>query len=149
MASYLIDTSTNDYKYSEGYLEITPNTQTLLAQNLRQKLKTFTNTLYTNIDYGLDSKFLTEPTDKVEFDQHIKGLVLEEIGIQAITKFSSKIDEDHRYSCTFTAISDESELIPVEARVGYNNPFTTEGLWVSTKVNPWGVLINEEVVGET
>lgn len=149
MASYLIDPATNDYEHTDGYLLITPDTQILLAQNLRQKLKTFTDTLYTNIDYGIDSIFLTEPSDQGEFDQHVKGLVLEEPGVRAIIQFSSSLDKEHQYSCVFTATTDEGELIPIEARVNYNNPFTTEGLWVGAKINPWGVLINEEVVGET
>ena len=148
MSSLLIDPVTNDIASSGGKLIVAEDSITLTAQYVRNLLKSFTGTLFTNINYGVEERFLTEITDISELDQHIKGLILSVPGVLSIKTFSSSIDSGTGgYSCDFQAVTEENEVFEINLPLGVNNTLISEGVWYEGVMNPWGVLIEDEVIG--
>lgn len=114
MTDFLIDPNTNDWVISDDRLKVVEESDVLTTQRLYQRLKTFRDTLFTNLDYGVSFELMGSADSKQEIDQHYKKLILSITGITTIQSFTSEVGEDGLYSCTFEVFTAEGETVFIE-----------------------------------
>lgn len=99
----LLDKQTHDIVFVNGGCPITFNKQDVVAQRLTIRLKTLFAEWFLNIQYGVPylERILGKKARKDSVDNILQSQILEEDGVRGITYFSSTLDANRRYTCTF------------------------------------------------
>lgn len=138
----------NDLALEGGSLAIIDTKEVLTRQRLLFKLRTFTNTLFTNINFGLDQGLIFKKNTKNLLDQEIKTLIEETEGVIALVSFSSKVGTDRRYVCNFEYSIETGEIVGVNGLVfGSSGLEAREGVWLNGKWDYTGSWKDDEIWG--
>ena len=81
MTDIALDKS-HDLLIINGKLGLVPSKEILLQQKLSMKLRTFTNTLWTNINYGINVNLIFKKNTKELLDSNIIQLILSTEGVE-------------------------------------------------------------------
>lgn len=112
MTDILLD-SVNDLFISGGQISLITDVETLTRQRLLNKLRTFTNTLFTNINYGVDVNLVFERGTKALLDQHIKTLISETDGVVELLEYESVVGTDRVYRCQWKYKITTGEIVGI------------------------------------
>ena len=105
--------SDNDLFFENGQLVLIKDTEVLVRQRLLNKLRTFTGTLFTNINYGIDTNLIFQKGTKDLLDQHLKTLISNTTGIIALKSFESSVSTDRQYTCKFQYTIETGEIVGI------------------------------------
>lgn len=112
MTDILLD-SVNDLFISGGQISLITDVETLTRQRLLNKLRTFTNTLFTNVNYGIDVNLVFERGTKALLDQHLKTLISDTEGVVKLVSFSSNVGTNRIYTCQFQYQIETGEIVGI------------------------------------
>lgn len=145
----------NDLVIINGQLQLITTVETLTRQRLVNKLRTFTGTLFTNVDYGIDVNLVFERGTQDLLDQHLKTLISDTPGIDEIVEFSSEVI-NRVYRCTFRYKIETGEITGVSnlslsgesSGAELSNGIWVDGYWDYTGTwdnkDLWGTSIKGE-----
>lgn len=106
--------SQNDFDIRGGQLYLTQTRQNLVQQRLLNRLRSFTGTLFTNINYGLNSNLVGARATQDALAQNIKKLITTTPDIIRLVSYSDRIDTATRtYFATFTAETVTGEIVGI------------------------------------
>ena len=151
MTDILLD-SVNDLFISGGQISLITDIETLTRQRLLNKLRAFTGTLFTNVNYGVDVNLVFERGTKALLDQHLKTLISDTKGVIKLVSFSSNVGTNRVYTCQFQYQIETGEIVGIR---GIDVTKSTSGEVVN-RVGVWrdgfwdysGIWNDEEVWGD-
>jgi len=143
--------SQNDFDIRDGQLYLTQTRQNLVQQRLLNRLRSFTGTLFTNINYGLNSKLVGAVATRDSLAQNIKTLITTTPDIVRLLSYEDFVENSTRtYYATFTAETVTGDIvgigdIPVgttvpgqqRLRIWRDGVWHYDGIWYDDSV--WGV----------
>ena len=115
------------------------------------KLRSFTGTLFTDINYGINVDLVFAKGTKELLDQHLKELIQAEQGIIELVRFESFVDRGRNYHCDFEYKVVDGEIVGIRGlRVGGSTNATTApaGIWRNGYWDYSGSWSNEEIWGD-
>lgn len=104
----------NDILIVNGQLQLIDSEEVLVRQRLLNRLRSFTGTLFTNTDYGIDSTLLFEKNTQTLLDQHLKTIISNVSGIEELVSFSSEVSASRVYSATLQYRISTGEIIGIK-----------------------------------
>lgn len=138
----------NDFEIIDGSFSLIQETSELVKQRLLNKLRAFTGTLFTNVDYGVDQTLFFERGTKTLLDQNLKTLISETKGIISLVNFESKVGTDRFYRCSFVYSTEVGEIQGIDGlTLGANGVILDEGIWKDGKWVFSGTWQDEEIWG--
>lgn len=149
MATDLKISNTNDLDFAGGLLTLLTTKEELVRQRILNKLNTFTGTLFTNINYGLNANYIFEKGTQSLVDQDIKSLVQQTSGVVSLKSFTSTVGSDRVYRTNFTYEIETGELVSIaNLGVGSSGLLSRVGIWSNGVWDYYGSWDNEEIWGE-
>lgn len=143
--------SNNDLIIEDGKLLLVPTKEQLTRQRLLNKLRSFTGTLFTNINYGIDVSLVFEKGTKELLDQNIKSLIASTTGVIRLVEYTSSVSVSRVYTCKFKYEIETGEIVGISGLfvdATGSIPITTEsGVWKNGYWDYSGIWNNEEVWG--
>jgi hypothetical protein len=140
--------SDNDLLIQNGRLSLIDTLDVLVKQRLLNKLRAFTGTLFTNINYGIKASLLFEKGTQSLLDQDIKTLISNTDGVVKLISYSSEVNEQRLNTINFSYEITTGELIEVSGLSVTAGPQTEieedpDGIWdysgVWNNTGVWGV----------
>ena len=101
MTDILLD-SNNDLSIIDGQLQLIDTQEILIRQKLLNRLKSFTNTLFTNVNYGINTNLAFGKNTQDALTQNIKTIVSTTSGVVRLVSFEFNVSVDREYRCRFT-----------------------------------------------
>lgn len=145
MTDILLD-NLYDLDTSDGQIYLIDSVEKLTLQRLNNKLRAFTNTLWTNINYGIDVSLVFKRGTKELLDGNIQRLISETKGITEIISFQSEVGVDRKYVLNFECRIETGEILGIKGitfgrsaadyGVWFNGKFMFNGTWFATEI--WG-----------
>lgn len=150
MTDLVLDAS-NDLSVVDGQLLTLATVQDLTRQRLVFQLRSFTNTLFTNIDFGIDADLIFDKNTRDLLDQNIKGIISDTKGITSLLEFKSFVDNTTREYYTNFTYSLETGEIEVIEQLGFSGAalLVTKGIWRDGKWNYAGIWDSKDVWGKS
>ena len=139
----------NDLVIYNGQLSLIQTQEELIRQRLLNRLRTFTGTLFTNINYGIDVNLIGSKTDKSFLDQDIKDIIESTPGIIDLVEFVSEVDLDRVYSLRFKYTIETGEIIGI-TNLGISSEslfVRSKGVWKDGYWDYSGIWDDEEIWG--
>lgn len=148
MTDILLDSS-NDLSIVDGGLELIDTTEVLIRQKLLNRLRSFTDTLFTNINYGINSRVAFGKNTQDALTQNIKTVVSTTRGVVRLVSFSSTVGEDRIYRARFTYEISTGVISGLDIPIGSPQivPEPTVGIWQNGTWTFNSLWDNEEVWG--
>lgn len=138
----------NDLDISGGSLSLIDTKEELVRQRLLNRLNTFTGTLFTNINYGIDVDLIFERSTKDLLDQHLKDIISKVQGILSLVSFTSTVSIQRIYLCDFTYKIETGELVGIKGlSFGSKGLVTTQGVWNNGLWDYSGIWNNDQIWG--
>ena len=145
--------ASNDFDILDGQLYLTQTREELVQQRLLNRLRTFTgdSSLFTNINYGLNSNLIGARGTRDALATNIKTLITTTPDILRLVSYTDNVDSATRtYFATFTAETVTGEIvgigdIPVggtlpptqqRLRIWRNGVWNNDGYWHDDTI--WG-----------
>lgn len=151
MTDILLD-SVNDLYLEGGQITLIDTIEVLTRQRLLNKLRTFTNTLFTNINYGVDVNLVFARGTKELLDQHIKTLISETDGVIELLEYESVVGTDRVYRCQWKYKITTGEIVGIRGidiqRSGGGQVISSKGVWKDGYWDYSGIWDDEEVWGQ-
>ena len=142
---------TNDLLFQNGQLVLIQTKEELIRQRLLNKLRTFTGTLFTNIDYGIDVNLVFERNTKTFLDQHLKTLISETPGVIELVEFSSTVGVDRYYRMQFKYKIETGDIVGIKGLTILGGSITeiisNRGIWTDGYWDYSGVWDDTEIWG--
>lgn len=142
--------STNDLLIEDGIFNLLTTQETVVRQKLLNRLRSFTRTLFTDVNYGIRQEVAFGKNTQAALTQNIKTIISTTAGVVRLVSFDSTVGVDRVYRADFTyevttgAI--EGLTIPIAATPAPTPPtstgvwqdglFTFSGIWDNTQI--WG-----------
>lgn len=148
MTDIALDKS-HDLLIINGKLGLVPSKEILLQQKLSMKLRTFTNTLWTNINYGINVNLIFKKNTKELLDSNIIQLILSTEGVEEIVSFESRTSDKRIYTCDFQIKVTTGAILNLSGfsiGFGYYNE-VDYNIWKDGKYQYNGSWSNEETWG--
>jgi hypothetical protein len=140
--------SNNDFVIEDGSFLLITETSELVRQRLLNKLRAFTGTLFTNVDYGVDQTLFFERGTKSLLDQNLKTLISETQGIISLVSFESSVGTDRFYRCSFVYSTEVGEIEGIDGlTLGANGTILDEGIWKDGRWVFTGTWQEDEIWG--
>lgn len=137
-----------DLLLENGSVKIIDSLEELTRQRLLIKLRTFTKTLFTNVNFGVDQDLLFKKNTKSLLDQEIKTLIEETEGVLTLKSFTSKTSKERTYSCDFEYSVTTGEIVSVTSLTfGSTGSLTKVGVWEGSQFEYLGTWANDELWG--
>lgn len=148
MATDLLLGTNNDLVFRQGSLVLIDRIEDLVRQRLLFKLRTFTDTLFTNINFGINQNLLFNKGTQGLLDQDIRSNIEATEGVIKITSFSSNVNKDRLYTCSFEVQIETGEILGINNLVfGRTGLLVDEGVWVDGNWDYRGLFDFEEIWG--
>lgn len=143
--------SVNDLSFFNGDLVLIQTVEELTRQRLLNKLRTFTGTLFTNINYGIDVTLIFEKGTKEFLDQHLKTLIAETPGIEELVEFTSTVGVDRYYRLQFRYKITTGDIVGIKGLTimggSSSLPVSNLGIWKDGYWDYSGYWDDEEIWG--
>ena len=140
----------NDILIVGGDIVLISTKERMVYQRLLNKLRTFTHSLWTNINYGVDRNLIFKRTPKYVLDNHYSSLIINTQGVSEIIELESEINTATRvYSLTFKVRTENGSILGIKnlsSTVG-DNKQNTLGIWANGRWVFDGMWDNEEIWG--
>lgn len=110
----LLDKDSKDLVFVNGACPVVQDRAAVVAQKLTIRLRTLLAEWFLNVEYGVPylERILGQKVSKTAVDAIIQEQIYKEIGVSAITSFTSTL-RNRQYSCQFQVRADNGELTPV------------------------------------
>jgi hypothetical protein len=103
----------NDLLLQNGKISLIETLDALVRQRLLNKLRAFTGTLFTNINYGIKANLVFNKGTQSLLDQDIKTLISNTDGVVKLISYSSVVNEQRLNTINFTYEITNGEQIDV------------------------------------
>lgn len=145
----LLLNNNHDLQIENGDVVIISNLSQLVRQKLLIRLRAFTNTLFTDINYGIDVTLVFAKGTKDLLDQHLRELITNEQGVVELVTFESSVDQSRNYHCEFIARVADGEIVGIRGLVVGSTGMTkvSGGIWLNGYWDSSGNWDNEEIWG--
>ena len=110
-------TGDNDLYINNGQIYLLETQEELTRQKLLNKLRSFTNTLFTNVNYGIRDSLVFERDTQSLLDQDIKSLIQNTRGIVELKEYTSEVSTGRTYTANFTYSVVTGELVNITSLV--------------------------------
>jgi hypothetical protein len=149
MTDILLGTD-NDLMLEGGQITLIGTQEVLVRQRILNKLRAFTGTLFTNINYGISTNLVFSLGTKSLLDQEIKNLVINTKGVNRLVSYSSEVSNQRVHTAAFSYEISTGEIVGIAGL--YIGPDTgsqtpKEGVWSDGVWDYSGYWANEEVWG--
>lgn len=120
----------NDFDIRDGQLFLVQDREALVRQRLLNRLRSFTGTLFTNINYGLNSDLVGARATRDALAQNIKTLITTTPDIVRLVSYTDRVDPVTRtYTAEFTAETVTGDIVGIgDIPVGGTIPATEQRL---------------------
>lgn len=144
--------SVNDLFISGGQISLITDIETLTRQRILNKLRAFTNTLFTNVNYGVDVNLVFDRGTKALLDQHLKTLISDTAGVIKLVSFSSNVGTNRVYTCRFQYQIKTGEIVGIRGidvtKSTSGEVVSRAGVWRDGYWDYSGIWSDEEVWGD-
>lgn len=141
----------NDLLLVNGQIYLISKLEDLVRQRILNKLRSFTNTLFTNINYGINSNLVFNKGTQSLLDQEIKSMISETKGVVKLISYSSEVSSDRQYLSNFKYQIDTGVIVSVsKLRIvpdTINAPNLPYGIWFNGVWDSDGAYSDTEVWG--
>lgn len=104
---------TNDLLLREGQIFLVEDIEVLVRQRILNKLRAFTGTLFTNINYGINASLVFAKGTSSLLDQDIKTLIANTAGVVKLISYTSQVNEQRVYTSSFEYKIETGEIVGV------------------------------------
>ena len=140
----------NDILIVGGDIVLISTKERMVYQRLLNKLRTFTHSLWTNINYGVDRNLIFKRTPKYVLDNHYSSLIINTQGVSEIIELESEINPATRvYSLTFKVRTENGSILGIKSlsSTGGDKKQDILGIWVNGRWVSYGMWDNNEIWG--
>ena len=144
----LVLTAANDLEIDNGQLVLINKLEVLTHQRIIFHLRSFTKTLFNDVSFGIDQDLLFAKNTTDLLDQNIKGIVSTTAGVVKLLEFTSKVESDRVYRCTFTYEIESGEIETI-SQLSFTalGIIRAKGVWVDGKWDYFAIWDNAEIWG--
>lgn len=144
--------SNNDLLLIDGQMFLIDTIEVLVRQRILNKLRAFTDTLFTNINYGIKSNLVFAKGTQSLLDQEIKALITNTKGVVKLIGYTSEVGLSRTYTASFEYEIETGEIVgisnlPISGDTGITNPITL-GIWKDGFWDYSGLWVDDEIFGE-
>ena len=148
MATDLKLNSFNDLDFTGGRLTLITTKEGLVRQRLLNRLNSFTGTLFTNINYGLNADLIFSKDTQSLVDQDIRGKIITTEGVIKLISYTSTVGEDRIYRANLSYEIETGEIVSiVNLGVGSEGFVSRKGVWSNGIWDYYGIWDDEEIWG--
>jgi hypothetical protein len=148
MATDLRLNSFNDLDFTGGRLTLITTKEELVRQRLLNKLNSFTGTLFTNINYGLNADLIFNKDTQSLVDQDIRGTITTTEGVIRLISYTSTVGKDRAYRADLSYEIETGEVVSItNLGVGSEGLISRKGVWNNGVWDYYGSWDDEEIWG--
>ena len=104
---------TNDLFFLNGEILLIEDKGLLVRQRIHNKLRAFTGTLFTDINYGIRATLVFAKGTQSLLDQDIKTLVSETTGVVKLISYTSNVSASREYTASCTYEIETGEIVGI------------------------------------
>ena len=141
---------TNDLLLTEGQIFLVEDIEVLVRQRILNKLRAFTGTLFTNINYGVKASLVFAKGTTSLLDQDIKTLIANTEGVVKLVSYTSQVNINRTYTASFEYEIETGEIVGVNnipISSGSVDQMLSLGIWKDGAWDYSTLWDNEEIWG--
>jgi hypothetical protein len=140
----------NDLLIVNGQINLIETTEVLVRQRLLNKLRAFTGTLFTNIDYGIRANLVFAKGTQSLLDQDIKALISNTRGVVKLVSYTSSDNPQRTLTVDFEYEIETGEIVGIKGlnvSGSSSEQYGRGGIWVNGIWDYSGTWDQDEIWG--